>query len=233
MSAPSIAFFDPSAGLYGTARAGATLIFEGTSASLVAEGPRVEAAGAGVRAELDGTLALEVEPVGPEADLGDVIARVARVAGRVGGAAVSCLGTLSETRTPPAWDELDALRSISVLVDEGNALLALARRPRGALGHGEERVTARLVHDGELLEVEEARLSTVYDGEGRQRSAALELWLPNEEFPRRGSGVAIAGSSLDLEGLRVHAAVFRWRLEGREGLGAYELMARREEPAAA
>jgi hypothetical protein len=89
------------------------------------------------------------------------------------------------------------------------------------------------MHDAELLDVEEARLSTVYDGEGRQRSAGLELWLPGEEFPRRASGVAIAGSSLDLEGLRVHAAVFRWRLEGREGLGAYEVMSRREEPAAA
>jgi hypothetical protein len=233
VSTPSIAFFDPTAGLYGTARAGATLIFEGASASLVAEGPRVEAAGRGVRAEVDGRLALHVQPVGPEADLGGVTARVARVAGRVGTADVRCLGTLSETLTPPTWDELDALRSISILVDEGTALLALARRPRGARGHGEERVTARLMHDAELLDVEEARLSTVYDGEGRQRSAGLELWLPGEEFPRRGSGVAIAGSSLDLEGLRVHAAVFRWRLEGREGLGAYELMSRREEPAAA
>jgi hypothetical protein len=43
----------------------------------------------------------------------------------------------------------------------------------------------------------------------------------------------VAGSSLALEGLEVHAAVFRWRLDGREGIGAYELMARTEPPAAA
>ena len=31
----------------------------------------------------------------------------------------------------------------------------------------------------------------------------------------------------------MHAAVFRWRLEGREGIGAYELMVRVEPPEAA
>src|ERR671923_1470450 len=61
----------------------------------------------------------------------------------------------------------------------------------------------------------------------------LELWLPGEELPHRGSGMVIAGSSLDLEGLRVHTAVFRWRLDGRDGIGAYELMVRTEPPAAA
>jgi hypothetical protein len=43
----------------------------------------------------------------------------------------------------------------------------------------------------------------------------------------------IAGSSLELEAVRVHAAVFRWRIEGREAIGAYELMVRNEPPAAA
>jgi hypothetical protein len=112
-------------------------------------------------------------------------------------------------------------------------MLALARRPRDAPGHGDEQVRAGLFVDGELHQVEEARVSTVYDGGGRQRSAGLELWIPGEEYPRRGSGLVIAGSSLDLEGIQVHAAVFRWRLDGREGIGAYELMLRTEPPAAA
>jgi hypothetical protein len=120
-----------------------------------------------------------------------------------------------------------------VLVDERHAMVALARRPRGAKGHGEETVRAALLVDGELRGVEEARISTVYDGDGRQRSAGLELWLPGEEFPRRGSGLVIAGTSLDLDAVHVHAAVFRWRLDGREAIGAYELMVRQEPPAAA
>ena len=43
----------------------------------------------------------------------------------------------------------------------------------------------------------------------------------------------VAGSSLQLEEIEVHAAIFRWRLDGREGIGAYELMARTPEPVAA
>ena len=229
----SIAFFDPAAQLYGTARAGTTVLFEGSTPTALPTGPVVERGEEGLRAELEGRFRLELVPLSEEADLGPVTARVCRVNGEVAGRRVDCLGTVSETRSPPSWDELDAMRSISALLDEEHALLALARRPRGAMGHGEELVVACLLQEQELLAVEEARISTVYDGEGRQRSAGLELWLPGEDFPRRGSGTAVAGTSLELEGLTVHAAVFRWRVEGREGLGAYELMVRSEAPAAA
>jgi hypothetical protein len=133
----------------------------------------------------------------------------------------------------PRWEELQAVRSISVLVDEGNGMLALARRPRDAPGHGDEQVRAGLFVEGELHQVEDARVSTVYNGGGRQRSAGLELWLPGEEYPRRGSGQVIAGSTFELETIQVHAAVFRWRLDGREGIGAYELMVRVVPPVAA
>ena len=112
-------------------------------------------------------------------------------------------------------------------------MLALARRPRGAPGHGLEEVTAWLLSDGEPHDVEDARISTVYDGEGRQRSAGLELWMPGEDFPRRATGTVVAGSSLQLEGLSVHVAFFRWRMEDREGAGAYELWLRPQTPAAA
>jgi hypothetical protein len=231
--AHSIAFFDRDRQLYGTARSGATLLFAGSRATVLPDGPEVTASGEELRATLPGRLALELQPISEPADLGGASVRVCRVRGEVEGTQVDCLGTASRTDRPPAWDELDALRSVSVLVDEEHALLALASRPRGALGHGQERVAACLLSETGVVSVENARISTVYDGDGRQRSAGLELWLPGEDFPRRGSGAAIAGSSLDLEGLQVHAAVFAWRLEGREGIGAYELMVRREAPAAA
>jgi hypothetical protein len=235
VSAPavSIAFFDRESQLYGSARSGASVLFKGSTATALPEGPSVEESGGGLRAELPGLFSLQLEPVSEPADLGIVSARVCRVSGDVGGARVDCLGTVSETRDVPAWDELDALRSLSVLAGERHALLAVARRPRGARGHGEELVVARFMQEGELLGVEDARISTVYDGEGRQRSAGLELWLPGEDFPRRGSGMAVAGSSLELEGLHVHVAVFDWRLEGREALGAYELTVRGRAPTAA
>ena len=235
MSAPALAlsFFDAAHEIHGSARSGATILFEDRKPVVLPEGTAIEGVDGGWRAELPGRLALEAEPVAPEADLGGVRAHVVRVRGEASGRRVDCLGTLSETTVAPRWEELDAIRSISALVDERHALLALARRPRGAMGHGSEQVSARLVHEEALLELESARISTVYDGAGRQRSAGLELWVPGEEFARRGSGLVIAGSSLDLDGLQVHVAIFRWRLDGREGIGAYELMLRLDPPAAA
>jgi hypothetical protein len=229
----ALSFFDPDRELYGIARSGATVLFEGRKPAAHAGGPRLEEEGEGWRAELPGRLSLRLEPVSAGLDLGGVTARVCRVSGEAEGRKISCLGTFSVTEVAPRWDELDAIRSISALVDERHALLALARRPRDAAGHGQELVRAGLLKDGELHEVEEARISTVYDGGGRQRSAGLELWLPGEEFPRRGSGIVIAGSSVEMDPVQVHAAVFRWRLDGREGIGAYELMVRVEPPEAA
>jgi hypothetical protein len=229
----ALSFFDPARDLYGTARSGATLLFRGRQPSAHAEGPEVRSEGGGWHAEQGDRLSLRLEPVSPEIDLGGVTGHVCRVSGTVEGDKVDGLGTFSVTQEAPRWQELDALRSISALVDEGNAVLALARRPLEAPGHGDEEVRAVLVQDGRAREVEEARISTVYDGGGRQRSAGLELWLPGEEYPRRGSGLVIAGSSFDLEAVQVHAAIFRWRLDGREGIGAYELMVRVEPPVAA
>jgi hypothetical protein len=230
----AISFFDPARDIYGTARSGATILFEGRRPVAHSDGPAIEQEAGRWRAELAGVLELDLAPVAEPAGLGDeVSAEICRVSGRAAGRTVDCLGTIAETHSPPRWEELDALRSLSALVDEGNAFLALSRRPRGALGHGDEHAVGRLLRDGRLVTVEETRISTVYDSGGRQRSAGLELWLPDEELPHRGSGIVIAGSSIELEGLRVHTAVFRWRLDGREGIGAYELMVRSEPPAAA
>jgi hypothetical protein len=235
VSAPALAlsFFDPAHQTYGTARGGATILFEGRRPRALG-GASIEASGeGGWRAELNGELAISAEVASDAVDLGGVSVRLVHVRGEAAGRRVDCLGTLAETESAPRWDELDALRTVSAIVNERHALLALARRPRGARGHGEEHIGAVLLDEGRFLEVDQARLSTVYDGDGRQRSAGLELWLRGEEYPRRGSGVVVAGSSLQLEEVDVHAAVFRWRLEGQDGIGGYELMSRTEPPAAA
>jgi hypothetical protein len=230
--AVSLAFFDGERELHGTLRSGVGVLFEGQRAATLDDSPAIEQAGDSWRARSGDVLDLAFEACSPSMDLGGSSARVCRVSGRVGGAEVQCLGTAGETSVPPAWSELDALRTVSAVFDPDDALLAVARRPRGALGHGHEVVTAHLLAAGEAVSVEEARLSTVYDGGGRQQSARFELFLPGEDFPRRAAGTVRAGLSLALEGLRVNVAVFAWEMEGRNGLGAYEITVR-EEPAAA
>ena len=224
----TFSFHDAAHDLHGTVRSGMTLVFEGGAPTTIAEEARLD----GVRAVVGDRLEMDFDPVSEAADLGGAVARVGRIRGQIDGRPLECLGVVTETVDAPAWSELDALRTVSAVFEPGLAVLALGRRPRGARGHGDERVTGWLVRDGTPLAVEDARISTVYDGDGRQRTAGLELWLPGEDFPRRTSGTARAGASLTLEGLRVHAAVFAWHMDGREGVGAYDIIVR-DEPAAA
>jgi hypothetical protein len=230
----ALSFFDPAHNLSGTARAGMTLLFEGTKPTTIDQGPDVTRdSGGAMQARLDSDrLDLRFDPIAPAAALTGLEITLCAVIGTVAGARVDCLGTATETTAPPAWAELDAVRGVTAVFGPDRAAFLLARRPRGALGHGHEHVEAQLLLDGELAEVEDARLSTVYDGDGRQRNAGLELFLPSEDFPRRVSGTVRAGASLSLEGLRVNAAMFGWQMEGRDGAGLYELAVRDEQEAA-
>ncbi len=58
-----------------------------------------------------------------------------------------------------------------------------------------------------------------------QRRATLELWTDGEDGqPLRGAGTLIGAAAVRRpEGL-AEVAFFRWALEGREGLGHYELV---------
>jgi len=231
----ALSFFDSEAGVHGTIRSGLTLLFEGRDARAERGAVEIERAGEAWQARASGDVEVTLTPASDSADLGGIAVTVCSVEGRAGGKKISGLGTAAETRRPPEWQELDLLRAISAVFEPGLAALAIARRPRSAEDHGSELVTAVLVEAGELRAPEDARISTVYDEGGRQYSSGLELWFPGEDYPRRLFGTVQAGTSLDLEGLSVHAAAFTWRMEGHVGAGMYELTLRREEakPAAA
>ncbi len=117
-------------------------------------------------------------------------------------------------------------RSIGIVFADGGLLALSAVRPREAGGHGEESVAALLCGpDGAPVEVSEALLSTEYGPDGVQRRATLELWLDGEEGqPLRGAGTLISSGSVSHPDLRGEIAFFRWSLEGREGLGHYEVV---------
>jgi hypothetical protein len=117
-------------------------------------------------------------------------------------------------------------RSIGVVFSDGGLLALSASRPPGAGGHGEEAVSAVLCGpDGAPLEVSETLLSTEYGDDGVQRRATLELWTDGEKGqPLRGAGTLISAARVRREGLVADIAFFRWSVEGRDGLGHYEVV---------
>jgi len=118
-------------------------------------------------------------------------------------------------------------RSIGVVFSDGGLLAVSAVRPDNSTGHGEETVGAVLCGpDGAPVEVSEVLLSTEYGPDGVQRRATLELWIDGngEAGPLRGSGTLISAARLRRDGLVADVAFFRWQLDGREGLGHYEVM---------
>jgi hypothetical protein len=123
-------------------------------------------------------------------------------------------------------DDAALRRSIGIVFSDGGLLAVTAQRPRGASTHGDEEVVAILCGpDGAPAEVAETLLSTEYGPDGVQRRVTLELWADGEEgAPMRGAGSLISASSVNRPGLKSEVAFFRWSVEGREGLGHYEVV---------
>lgn len=117
-------------------------------------------------------------------------------------------------------------RSIGIVFSDGGLLALSASRPAGARGHGDEQVTAVLCDpDGAPVEVSETLLSTEYGPDGIQRRATLEMWTDGEDGqPLRGAGTLISAAKVRQPGIESDIAFFRWSVEGREGLGHYELV---------
>jgi hypothetical protein len=202
----------------------------------------------------DSSLDLELEALGAIAELpvDHPAAKAGGMAGyeqavRVRGAAtvgsrrldVRALGQRGHSWGAPDWERIRLARSISCWMGEDLAVSAVAIRPAKGKAHADELVAATLLEAGEDGEgeagaggpvaraVEDPRLSTTYDGEGRQRHAGLELWLAkDDQLPWQIAGEAICGTSLDLGRLRLDCAFFRWRGRGREGVGRYDVMRR-------
>lgn len=116
-------------------------------------------------------------------------------------------------------------RSIGIVFADGGLLALTSTLPERAEGHGEEEVAAVLCDpDGAPVQFEEALVSTEYGEDGVQRRASLELWPDVEDMrPVRGAGTLISSVRVRRQGLDSEIAFFRWAVEGREGLGTYEV----------
>jgi len=116
-------------------------------------------------------------------------------------------------------------RSIGIVFSDGGLLALTSQLPEGGGGIDAEEMTAALCEpDGAPQTFEETLLSTEYGEDGVQRRATLELWPSVEEMrPLRGAGSLISAVRVRRQDLDSQIAFFRWTVEGREGLGTYEV----------
>jgi hypothetical protein len=140
---------------------------------------------------------------------------------------VRCLGQRGHIWGAPDWKRIGLARALSAWLGADRAIMLAAARPARARGHGEEAVAGWLIDAGDPQPINEPRLSTTYDGDLRQQRAGLELWMEEvSEFARRASGEVLCGTTLELGDVRLQTAFFGWRMEGREGVGRYDVMRR-------
>ena len=145
--------------------------------------------------------------------------------------AVDGLGQRGHSWGAPDWDRIELTRAVSAWMGDDLAVSLTAVRPAGKRDHEAEAVVASILDRDEdgvphAVDVADPRLSTTYDDDGRQRQAGLELWVDEDGYPRRVAGELACGTSLDLGRLRLDCAFFRWRMEGRQGFGRYDVLRR-------
>jgi hypothetical protein len=116
-------------------------------------------------------------------------------------------------------------RSIGIVFSDGGLLALTSHLPADGGGIDEEEVTAVFCEaGGPPLTFEETLLSTEYGEDGVQRRVTLELWPDLEQMrPLRGAGSLINSVNVRRQNLDSRIAFFRWSVEGREGLGTYEV----------
>jgi len=140
--------------------------------------------------------------------------------------AIDCLGQRGHSWGAPDWEQMALARTLGAWIGDDLGVSLLAIRPAGSDRHDQESIAAYVYDGGEPIPVQEPRLSTGYDAEQRQRRAGLELWIDEESPARRAAGEVVCGTSLDLGRLRLDCAFLRWHMEGREGIGRYDILRR-------
>jgi hypothetical protein len=189
----------------------------------------------------DAEFALRFEAVAPPVELpaGAPTARAGGLAGyaqlcrvrgsaRIGGRErrVDGVGQRSHAWGNPDWDRIALTRSVGIWFGDGSGVVLDAVQPAGARAHAEEETCASLTGPGGAVAVREPRLSTTSDGDGRQRRVGLELRVDEDGAPRHAAGEVLCGATLDLGALRLDCAFLRWHMDGREGVGRYDVLRR-------
>jgi hypothetical protein len=153
--------------------------------------------------------------------------QLCRVRGKVHDRPLRGVGQREHAWGNPDWDRIALTRSVAAWLDDGSGVVLVGVRPAGVEDHADEALWAAALDPERARAVDEARLSTTTDEAGRQIRAGLELWFDSEDdYPYRGTGEVVAGSTLELGVLRLDCAFFRWHIDGRAALGRYDIIRR-------
>jgi hypothetical protein len=153
--------------------------------------------------------------------------QLCRVQGTMAGRAVDGLGQRGHSWGNPDWDKIALTRSVSAWFDDGSGSVLSTVRSVKASSHADEAIWAAIFDGSRALSVDDPRLSTTTDSAGRQIRAGLELWLDkDDDYPTRGLGEVVTGSTLELGALRLDVAFLRWHIEGRTAIGRYDIIRR-------
>jgi hypothetical protein len=151
--------------------------------------------------------------------------QLCRVRGTMAGRAVDGVGQRGHSWGNPDWDKIVLTRSVSAWFEDASGCVLSTVRSVKASSHADEASWAAAYDGTRFLTVEEPRLSTTTDAAGRQIRASLELWMDaDDDYPTRGLGEVLTGSTLELGALRLDIAFFAWHIEGRAALGRYDII---------
>ena len=108
-------------------------------------------------------------------------------------------GSADAPGAPPTGAGSRSRARVSAWLEDGTSLTVAAVRPAGAENHADEATWGALLDAEGTIALADPRVSTTYDGDGHQRRAGLELWVGEEDdYPRRGAGQVLCGSSVEL-----------------------------------
>jgi hypothetical protein len=238
LEAVTFAWADPGAELYGQVRltpaGGRAVAFAGREPLVTTEDVTAPSDWAVRGPELE----LEFEAVTPAAELGgrnpvtkaagvEGRTQLCRVRGTVAGRPVRGVGQRDHVWGRPDWDKLALTRTVGAWLDDGSGVVVVTVRADGASSHADEATWAVALDAERVRKIEDSRLSTTTDAEGRPIRAGLELWIEgSDEYPFRGNGERLAGGGLELGDLRLQCAFFRWHVDGRTAGGRYDVLRR-------
>jgi hypothetical protein len=148
----------------------------------------------------------------------------------------------------PDWEALELSRTVTGWFGDDLAFNVSAVRPAGASSHADEVAWSSVSRPPSMLRTEpgedgdepaappstvpvavdapEPRISTTTDADGRHTFATVELWESDEGPVWTATGEPVSGTTLALGRLRLDMAFFRWRLNGRTGVGRYDILRR-------